>query len=200
MVAHLPLSHAASRLLLNAGAGVHELDIPLWDEISVDLFAAPLRKHRKAICADIEKLPFAVAEFGAVVCVGEVLGYCDPARAIAEFARVLAPRGVLICDFGNSRSFRYFFTPAYCRSADMIKDSYNGTAEYVWIYDPDYIRSLLGSCGFAVIRTIGTHSWSALSRRLGAVPQTAVRLQKMLDWLPQPASHADITTIVAVRS
>src|SRR5437588_1470584 len=76
VASHLSLSRGSSRLLLNAGAGVHELNLPPWEEICVDLFAAPLRRHKKAICADIGKLPFAVAQFGAVVCVGEVLGYC----------------------------------------------------------------------------------------------------------------------------
>jgi Methyltransferase domain len=197
---YLPLSRAPSRRLLNAGAIVHGLNIPSWDEVCVDLFVAPLRKNRSGICADIENLPFAVGEFGAVVCVGEVLGYCDPARAIAELARVLAPSGVLICDFANSRSFRYWLTRAYRRAADMIKDSNNGSTECIWVYDPDYVQSVLRSSGFAVRHVLGTHSWSALSRRFGASPQAAVRLQKMLDRLPQPASHADVTTIVAVRS
>lgn len=196
----LELSRASSRLLLNAGAGVHQLNLPSWSEVSVDLFAAPIRRHKNPILADIENLPFGGSEFGAVVCVGEVLGYCDPACAIAEFARVLVKGGVLICDFGNSRSLRFWSTPTYRRAADMIQDTYIGTAENVWVYDPEYIQSVLASVGFTVRRIFGTHTWSALSRRLGASPRTAVRLQKMLDWLPQSASHADITTIAAVRS
>ena len=134
------------------------------------------------------------------MCVGEVLGYCDPVCALAEFARVLVTGGVLICDFGNSRSFRYWLTPTYRRAADMIQDIYIDVAENVWVYDPEYIKSILTSSGFAVNQTFGTHTWSALSRKFAASPTTAVRLQKVLDWLPDSASYADVTTIVALRS
>ena len=196
---HLALSKAKSRLLLNAGAGAHQLGVPSWEEISVDLFATPMRSHRRTICASIEELPLSSRDFGAVVCVGEVLGYCDPARAIAEFSRVLEPHGVLICDFGNSRSIRHWFTTTYRRSADLITDSYNGSPERIWVYDPGYIRSVLVSCGFANIRSAGIHTWSALSRKIGMSPDHAVRWQSWLGWLPLPDTAADVMTIVASR-
>jgi SAM-dependent methyltransferase len=194
------LSRATSRLLLNAGAGVYELKLKSWEEFSVDLFSAPLRTHRRAVCANIEELPFNSAQFGAVVCVGEVLGYCDPARAIAEFSRVLAPGGVLVCDFGNSRSFRYWLSANYGRAAAMVKDMYNDTIEYIWVYDPKYIRSVAASLGLPIKHVFGTHSWSGLSRRLGASPQSSVCVQQLLDWLPSPVLFSDVMTIVAFRS
>jgi SAM-dependent methyltransferase len=194
------LSRATSRLLLNAGAGVHELNLKSWEELSVDLFSAPLRAHRRAVCANIEELPFNSAQFGGVVCVGEVLGYCDPARAIAEFSRVLAPGGVLVCDFGNSRSFRYWLSDNYGRSATMVKDMYNDSIEHIWVYDPQYIRSLIASFGFSIRQVFGTHNWSALTRRLGASPRSSVAVQQFLDWLPSPVLFSDVMTIVAFRS
>ena len=196
---YLSLSKARSRLLLNAGAGVHRLQMAPWEEIAVDLFEAPLHSHQKATCASIERLPFLAPKFGAVICVGEVLGYCDPAQAIAEFARVLEHEGVLICDFGNTHSIRYWFTSTYGRSADLITDSYNGTPERIWVYSPDYIKSVLASCGFEIIVTLGTHLWSALGRKLGVSPGAAVRFQINLEWLRLPTSWADILTVVAVR-
>jgi SAM-dependent methyltransferase len=193
------LSCASSRLLLNAGAGVYELNLQPWEEVSVDLFAAPLRAHRRGVCANIENLPFDSAQFGAVVCVGEVLGYCDPARAITEFSRVISPGGVLICDFGNSRSFRYWALTNYGLAAAMIKDVYNDTIERVWVYDPQYIRSLLTSSGFSINHVFGTHGWSALTRRVGASSRSSVYIQNLLDWLPAPVQFSDVMTIVAVR-
>ena len=197
---NLPLAKAQSKLLLNAGAGIYQIRIPPWEEVSVDLFPTPLRGHPRSVCATVEQLPFPAAEFGAIVCVGEVLGYCDPARAIAEFSRVLAPRGLLICDFGNSGSARHWFTPAHSRTADMIVDMYNGTPERIWVYDPAYIQSVLRSCGFEVLRTIGTHTWSAVGRKLGLPTSKALGLQSWLRWLPFPTAFADLTTIAAVRS
>lgn len=197
---HLAISKAKSRLLLNAGAGVHQIGVPPWEEVAVDLFVTPMRAHRRTVCASIEDLPFPPNQFGAVVCVGEVLGYCDPGRAIAEFGRVIEPRGVLVCDFGNSRSIRHWLTPTHRRAADLTTDIYNGSPERIWVYDGNYVRSLLAAAGFEIVRILGTHTWSALSRKIGATSGTAVRWQRRLDWMPFPTAWADIITIVASRS
>jgi len=188
-----------SRLLLNAGAGVYQIGITGWDEMSVDLFDAPIRGRQNAVCASVEKLPFESGTFGAVVCVGEVLGYCDPAKAISEFSRILADSGILICDFGNSRSLRYLFKNHYGRSADLITDQYNGTPEPIWVYDPGYISSLLISAKFTIKQVFGIHTWSALARRIGISTHKATDIQRRLDWLRLPARWADVTVIVAVR-
>jgi SAM-dependent methyltransferase len=196
---YLSRTEVNSKLLLNAGAGVYEIQANSWSEISVDLFSTPLRNRQHAVCASIESLPFQAATFGAVVCVGEVLAYCDPAAAIAEFARVLVPSGTLICDFGNSRSFRYWLRYSYGRAADLVTDYYNGTPERIWVYDPAYVKSLLTSSGFVIKDALGTHTWSALARRLGASVELAIRLQRRLERLRLPPAWADLTTIVAER-
>jgi SAM-dependent methyltransferase len=186
--------------LLNAGCGVYELALDAWKEVSVDLFTRPIGGRLRSICASVEQLPFRSKAFGGVVCVGEVLAYCDPAAAIAEFGRVLSQSGVLICDFASSRSIRYWFRKPYGRAADLIRDEYNGTPERTWVYDPQYVSSLLGASGFRLMASVGTHSWSALARRLGASPRSAVFLQRSLEWLDLPTRWADLTTIVAERT
>jgi SAM-dependent methyltransferase len=196
----LPETNSASNWLLNAGAGVYEIGDSAWQEISADLFVAPIRRRTYAVCANVERLPFNAGSLGAVVCVGEVLAYCDPAAAIREFANVLAPDGLLICDFASSRSPRYWLRRPYGRAADLITDEYNGAPERTWVYDPDYVGSLLHEAGFRIREVVGTHAWSALARRAGAAPETALRLQKLMQRLPLPARLADLTTIVASRS
>jgi SAM-dependent methyltransferase len=187
------------QLLLNAGAGVYQLGLSRWTEIAVDLFDAPIRGRPHAVRASVEALPFEANMFGAVVCVGEVLGYCDPARAIAEFARITVPDGLLICDFGTTRSFRHWLRKEHARAAELVTDQYNGTSEPIWIYDPSYIRSLLASTGFQIKAVYGTHTWSALGRRVGVPPSLSTSIQRRLEWLPLPSAWADLMTIVAVR-
>ena len=189
-----------SRLLLNAGSGVYQIGVDGWAEVAVDLFDGPIRGRQNAIQASIENLPFESGKFGAVVCIGEVLGYCDPTKAIFEFSRVTAPSGMLICDFGNSRSFRYLFKKQYGHAADMVTDQYNGTPEPIWIYDYGYISSLLISAEFRIKRVSGIHTWSAMARRIGMSAQKATKIQRHLEWLALPTKWADITAIVAVRS
>jgi SAM-dependent methyltransferase len=188
-----------SRRLLNAGSGCHALGLSSWEEIATDLFPSPLTTHRVSVCASVELLPFAEQSFGAVVSVGEVLAYCDPARALKEFARVLIPSGVLICDFGSTRSTKYRFTESFGRAADLVTDRYNGSPEKIWIYDPLYIRSILEDVGFLVSEEMGIHAWSAIARRLGLSPAVSVLAGKLLDWIRAPAIWGDIMTVVARR-
>jgi len=195
----LPNRASPSAWLMNAGAGVYGLHLFDWKEVPVDLFTAPILKRERAVCASIERLPFKAQTFGAIVCVGEVLAYCDPALAICEFARVLAPSGILICDFGSSRSFRYWLSQSHGRAADLVVDDYNGAPERIWIYDPAYMKALLVSSGFEITAKSGTHTWSALARRHGVPISAALTLQTHLEWLKLPSGWSDIMTISAVR-
>jgi SAM-dependent methyltransferase len=197
---YLVRSKPTSEWLLNAGSGIYEIRLGDWKEVSVDLFAAPIRRRDHAVCASVERLPFKSSSFGGVVCTGEVLAYCDPVPTLAEFARVLRPLGILVCDFGSSRSFRYWLSASHGRAADLVTDHYNGRPERIWIYEPDYIESLLISLGFCVKARLGVHTWSALARRLGISMTKAMFLQRHLNWLQLPSAWADTTTIVASRS
>ena len=197
---HFPRAITSSQWLLNAGAGVYEIGLSKWKEIAVDLFTTPLLGRHHAICANIEHLPLHSCSLGGIVCVGEVLAYCDPAAAIKEFSRVLIPSGVLLCDFGSSRSFQYWFQASYRRSADLVTDSYNGTPERTWIYDPSYVGSLLTSNDFHIKAKFGTHTWSALARRIGISTTGALFLQRHLERIALPSSWGHVTTILAVRT
>lgn len=195
----LDTPNSASEYLLNAGAGVYRLAHHAWREIELDLFDAPLRRRPMAVCGSVEILPFARSTFGAVVCVGEVLAYCDPATAIAEFSRVLVNDGALVIDFRTSRSPRYWFRKEYGRAADIIVDDYNGRPERTWIYDVHYVRRLLERSGFTVRQVVGVHKWSSIAMRLNAPASLALRLEQGLRQLPLPNRLADLVTIVASR-
>jgi SAM-dependent methyltransferase len=104
--------------VLNAGAGVSRLGFPR--EISVDLFPEPIAGRQYPVCASIARLPFRSSSIDAVVCVGEVLAYCDPSEAISEFARVMRPNGRLIIDFGSTKSWRVFATPQHGVAATAL--------------------------------------------------------------------------------
>jgi SAM-dependent methyltransferase len=194
---HIVSPKGNSSRLLNAGAGVYELTFDGWQDVSVDIFEEPIRNHKNPVCASIEHLPFQENTFGAVICVGEVLGYCDPAAVFQEFQRVTEPGGLLICDFGNNRRIRNWFTREYGRAAAISADDYNGTLEQVWTYDPVYIKQLLIRNGFSIKKTWGTHTWSALARRSGLTTSTALALQAHLEWVNLPVNAADVITVYA---
>ena len=184
---------------LNAGAGVYTFDAVEIEEVRVDLFVKPLKARGNAVCADVQLLPFGEGTFDLVVCVGEVLGYCDPATALAELTRVLAPSGTLVCDFANSRGFPRWLTPGFGRAADVVTTEYNGTPERSWVYDPRYVESLLARHGMVVRERMGTHTWSSLARRVGLSADTAIRLQRSLAAPAQAQRWAELVTFVARR-
>lgn len=195
----LSASTAVPRRILNAGCGARTVSIVGFQEVRVDLFVSPLKGAVGAVCGSINHLPFASNSFGCAVCVGEVLDYCDPASAISEFARVLAPDGALILDFCKSTSIRHLFTPSFARAADMIVDQYNGTPEKIWIYHPKYIHGLLENNGFVIKSQETAHRWSALLRRIGFSPKASVLFEKICP-IRAPALLGDLQTIVAVRA
>lgn len=188
------------RVLLNAGSGVYALRLPQWTEMAVDLFAKPIHGRGHAIQGDIHNLQFSTGSFGAIVCVGEVLGYCDPVKVISEFSRVIAPHGILVCDFGSTRSYQRWFSGLFGDAAALVVDEYNQTPEPIWIYDPQYIMSLLRSAGFEIQAVIGSHTWSALGRRLGLSSRSSIALQRKLSGIPLPFAWSDVITVVASRS
>ncbi|WP_420969338.1 methyltransferase domain-containing protein [Bradyrhizobium sp. B120] len=185
--------------VLNAGAGVYAIPVPSEDQFFVDLFAAPMKGRKNAVCASIEQLPFGEAVFECVVCVGEVLSYCDPAAALREFARILSPKGHLVFDFGSTHSIVHWRTDLFGRAADILTDQYNGSSEKVWRYSPSYIRGLLEANGFGIRQTHGIHTWSAVAKRLGANEARALMVQRWLEMVRLPSAWADVLTIVAVK-
>jgi SAM-dependent methyltransferase len=185
--------------LLNAGAGVYDISENGWRTVSLDLFAEPIRRHRFPICGNIEQLPFGSDSFAAVVCVGEVLAYCDPAKALRECARVLIPGGRIICDFRSSRSPRYWFTKTHGRAADLVVDQYNGTPEPTWVYDPHYIDSVLVANGLRVFRRLGLHTWSSIAKRAGCSSVSSLYIQNALTKVSLPSYFSDLVTIAADR-
>lgn len=190
-----PWSRCSQNWVLNAGAGV--TTIGTAREVSLDLFPDPVIGKQYPVCATVARLPFSAGQFSAVVCVGEVLAYCDPNVVIGEFARVLRPAGRLILDFGSTRSWRVFGTPSYGSSAALITSEYNGSAEKTWIYDPAYIKHVLERFGFKITAVHGAHRWSPLARRLGVGLKIALKIEELFSRCLRPARCADTITIVS---
>jgi ubiquinone/menaquinone biosynthesis C-methylase UbiE len=125
----------------------------------VDLSAAMIRRaQRKSgprldfILGDAEKLPSENASFDAVVNLISFHHYPNPARAAAEFRRVLRPGGrlVLVAFDGDSRYIR--LTQATNRWAKSI-------AGNSWQKSSAQIATLLRSAGFTRIEVSPVRYW-----------------------------------------
>jgi SAM-dependent methyltransferase len=193
----LPAPSSNCKSMLNAGAGIYDIAAPGYDQYHLDLFTTPLEGRSRAVCGRIEQMPFCATCFDVVVCVGEVLSYCDPSRAFAEFNRCLRKGGLLIFDYPSSRSPRHWLADRFGRAADLFRDHYNHTDEPIWIYSPAYIEELLGNTGFQGRARGGTHTLSAIARRLRLPFATASRLEQRLPFLGRLTFVADVITVAA---
>jgi SAM-dependent methyltransferase len=190
----------APRLILNAGAGVYSLKVSGWQEIRLDLFRSPLKGDPRSVCGTILNLPFSDFTFGAIVCIGEVLGYCDPAQAVPELSRVLAVGGLLIFDFASTRSPRFWLSSTYGRAADLITVDYNGCLERIWAYDPSYVRTLARQAGLSIICERRIMGWAAAIKRIGLKVETALYVEEKFNRWIGTAALGDLSIICARRS
>ena len=182
--------------VLNAGSGIYRLKWEGWREVVADLFAAPLHDHLLAVCCDIQQMPFKTSAFHAVVCVGEVLSYCSPSKAISEMRRVLKPGGTLFLDYSSSIGARHWFRESYGRAAHKVTVPYNLKPEQVWVYNPQYIAALLHDNDFTIRSVLGIHGWSSLCERLHVPIPIGVRIEVPLSRFA-PLRLADTVIVVA---
>ncbi|GHU42485.1 hypothetical protein FACS1894111_06510 [Clostridia bacterium] len=147
--------------ILNAGSGgsdyglsnrMHHVDIA---KNKIDHFA-------QYTVSGVEKMPFQSASFADVICVGDVINYCDARAAIAEFARVMKPFGQLILEFESSWGYEHQKSNAYKKPAAVTALSYGGEMQNQWLYSPDYIKKILHDFGFQVTDVFCFHILSSL--------------------------------------
>lgn len=187
-------------VIINAGCGVYELNAPGWTEVSIDQFCSPMQRRDRAICGDVHRIPIGSGRASAVVCVGEVLAYCEPATVVQEFARILTCSGILIVDHRSTRSPKYWGTPVWRRAADIVIDQYNGSDERTWVYDPSYIHGLLLTAGFQLQAQADTHGVAAIIRRASAPVAVALAIDRLLAPIAGRLLPGDLVTTIAVRT
>jgi SAM-dependent methyltransferase len=170
------LHHAVQRLLkdririgdlvLDVGAGDSEHALDDARVMRLDISEKFLRAETLGLVADAERLPFADASVDHIICVGSVVNYCDPVAAVAQFARVLRPKGLLLLQFESSTSAEYLWRSEYGHATILVTTSYQGRPENLWLYRPSFMRSLLSASGFSLLRDEGVHMLTALLYRL----------------------------------
>jgi SAM-dependent methyltransferase len=178
---------------LNVGAGCIEYVIPGMTEISVDLFANPISDRPHPVCANVESLPFSNCSFDRVICLGEVLGYCDPQIAIKEMTRSLKPGGQIIFDYWSTRDIKKFITLSDRKAVDLFKDIYNGSEEVIWRYDGNYIREILDYNLIQIDQIHKIHNWSSVGKMLKMSDDVSLFLESALQLISSPWSALTLT-------
>lgn len=143
-------SFFSNTIVLNAGSAGNNYNIDCKIMYHVDIADEKIKNIKNAVIASIENLPFADNFFDNIVCVGSVLNYCDALSSISELARVIKHNGNLILEYESSWGFEYLGQESYKNDACVITTEYIESQHIQWLYSPNYISSILKSCGFSI--------------------------------------------------
>lgn len=131
-------------LLSNAGFDVVAVDphsFPTWETIRANSSA---EMHDEVFA---ESLPFPDASFNHVACLGALLYFEDPERALAEIHRVLKPGGRLVMRTVNKGNLYTLNTGKRLDPASRQ------------LYSMDELTALLSRAGFAIVDSFSYGFW-----------------------------------------
>jgi SAM-dependent methyltransferase len=127
----------------------------------LDLFESKVATTQQRLIANIGNIPTENSSFDVVICVGSVINYADPVRAIREFSRVLRTGGLLIVEYERSASSEHLWNKRSWRSCLRVKTFYGSLATYLWVYGDGFIDGLLLASGFKPITEFRFHALSS---------------------------------------
>jgi SAM-dependent methyltransferase len=158
--------------MLNAGSGgsTYGINEPMTH---LDLFESRVSHCSDFLVGDIAKIPAGDAAFDVVLCVGSVINYADPLRAIREFSRVLRMGGLLILEYERSASFEYLGKGSFSRGCCRVDTFYGNAPTKIWVYGDGFINGLLASSGFSPIREKRFHAISSIALAIFGSPAIA---------------------------
>lgn len=134
--------------------------------------------------ADVHQLPFEAGRFPLVVALGVLPWLHDPASAVTELARVLAPGGTLILTADNRRRLNRLvelrenplLSPLRPISRTVRSRGERSFGAPSHRHAPHEVDAMLSNAGIAVVRraTVGYGPFTMLGRRL--LPDTVGRI------------------------
>ena len=109
---------------------------------NVELLKTRLPNHT-VVEGDVEALPFADGSFGTVLCTEVIEHIPDPSAALAEYRRVLQPRGVLIGSVpARSAIWKLRFLSSTCPHSEPFHNEYlpNEVREMLSGWNVEHLR------------------------------------------------------------
>jgi ubiquinone/menaquinone biosynthesis C-methylase UbiE len=146
-----------SRLAARVAASVVGVDLSPEMLARATAAAAGVESLRFEL-ADAERLPFADAEFTALVCSNAFHHYPDPSQAVGEIARVVAPGGGVVIGDACSDLLAARIADASLRRFEPGHIRLYPSAELgAFLLDAGFMKVMLGrlvSGGFAIVRGV----------------------------------------------
>jgi SAM-dependent methyltransferase len=178
----------ANGLVLNAGCGGN--DYGLSDKVTcvnLDISMRQCRTLALPVLGDIENIPFPDSLFDVTICVGAVINYVQPQKAIPELARVTKPGGLMLVDFESSYSAEIMFSRHWRKPLTTIERMYVDHMDRTFLFSPDYIRGIIEKTRSEIVRTrcyhIATAMWERVFKK-ALIPRSAYSVDRVVSRVP----------------
>lgn len=162
------------QLILNAGSGGTTYNLPN-EMYHLDVAENKINQFSKWFVGSVDNLPFEDNTFDVCICVGTVLNYCNPKKAIKELSRVLKPNGKLLLEFENSHSIEFLFSKGFGKKVGVVKSKYFGQEHIYRVFSYEYILHLLNQNHLAVNDIQHIHILSSFLYRLIPIENIAYK-------------------------
>ncbi len=148
--------------ILNAGSGGNTYGLTN-KMCHVDIVETNICKYDDYVVANIEQLPFQNLVFDYIICVGDVINYCDAEKAIKELHRVVKKQGKMIIEFENASAYEYIGRKFYGSDKVLTNLEYMGEVTNQYLYSCKYIKEILEMNGFEIKKELSMHIISGLA-------------------------------------
>lgn len=189
--------------VINLGSGGNPYCFREENMLHVDIIGKNIQKRPNSLVSNIEKIDVLDKSYNCCLCVGSVINYTDALVSIKEINRILKPNGYLFLEFENSKSFEFYRTQAYNKSAAIVETFYQKEIERLWVYSEKFIKNILKNYGFNIIEIERFHILSPLIYKVCYDPIRAAqfcRFDKILSYFPLVSKHASNIILVAQKS
>jgi hypothetical protein len=191
-----------SSTTINLGSGGNPYCFDEENMLHIDIATNHIVTKNKFLISNIEKIDVPNSLYDCCLCVGSVINYCSAALSIKEMERVMKNKSYLFLEFENSRSFEFFGTKDYHKSAVKINTFYRNNIANIWVYSEDYILQFLKINGFKIILIKRFHILSPLIYRLTKNSNFASNflwLDNLIRYIPFIGKHSSNIILLAQK-
>jgi hypothetical protein len=188
--------------IINLGSGGNPYCFEEKNMLHVDIIGKNIDNKPHSLISNIEKINIPDNSYHCCLCVGSVINYTDLLRSIKEIDRILIKGGYLFLEFENSKSYEFYNTKDYNKSATIVKTFYQGETEKIWVYSESFIKQILGDYNFKILNLKRFHIISPLIYRLNKNSIKAsryIKLDKLASYIPIISKNASNVILIAQK-
>ena len=178
----------ANGLIFNAGCGGNDYGLSSRTPcINLDISLRQCRTLPRAVVGDVEHIPLPSDVFDVTMCVGAVINYVEPEKAIPELIRVTKPGGLILVDFESSCSAEIMFSRHWRKPVSVIERMYVDHMDKTYLFSPGHIRNIFERSRSEVVKVRSYHTATAMWERIfikAHIPKAAYSIDKFASNLP----------------